>query len=69
MRVIAIAPAGKSDVYNLEVDGTHDFVVENGVIAHNCYDEVRYFLMARYHSEEKKPDREQVVYDPFTRQV
>lgn len=31
----------------MEVDETHDFVLENGIVAHNCYDETRYFLMSR----------------------
>ena len=47
MKVKAITPAGKADVYNMEVEGTHDFVLSNGVVAHNCYDETRYFLMSR----------------------
>lgn len=47
MRVKSIKYAGKADVYNLEVEETHDFAVENGVIVHNCADETRYFCMAR----------------------
>ena len=31
----------------MEVETTHSFVVQNGVVAHNCYDETRYFLMSR----------------------
>lgn len=45
MRVKAIEPAGVADVYNMEVEDTHDFAVANGVIVHNCYDECRYVLM------------------------
>lgn len=45
MRVKAIRPAGAADVYNLEVEETHDFAVESGIIVHNCYDELRYVCM------------------------
>lgn len=45
MRVKAIRPAGAADVYNLEVEETHDFAVESGIIVHNCYDELRYACM------------------------
>lgn len=47
MRVKRITPAGRADVYNMEVEGTHDFVVQGGVVVHNCADESRYFCMAR----------------------
>lgn len=45
MRVKSIRPAGRADVYNMEVAETHDFAVNGGVIVHNCYDECRYVLM------------------------
>lgn len=45
MRIKAIHYAGKADVYNLEVEDTHSFAVENGAIVHNCADEVRYMCM------------------------
>lgn len=47
MKVKSITPAGKANVYNLEVEGTHSFVIQGGVISHNCADEVRYFCMSR----------------------
>lgn len=47
MRVKSVKPAGKADVYNMEVDGTHSFVIQGGVISHNCADEVRYMCMSR----------------------
>lgn len=47
MRVRMIEPAGTADVYNMEVEDTHDFAVESGVIVHNCYDEWRYVCMSR----------------------
>lgn len=43
MKVVSIMYAGKADVYNMEVEDTHDYAVENGAIVHNC----RYFCMAR----------------------
>ena len=47
MRIRRITPAGRADVYNLEVERVHDFAVESGVIIHNCADETRYFAMTR----------------------
>ena len=66
VKVKSIKPAGKADVYNMEVETTHSFVVQNGVVAHNCYDETRYFLMSRPIAprEREKPKRR--VYDPLS---
>lgn len=47
MKVKQITPAGKADVFNMEVEDTHSFVIQGGVISHNCADEVRYFCMSR----------------------
>ncbi|MBQ8236400.1 MAG: hypothetical protein IJZ37_06945 [Clostridia bacterium] len=47
MKVKSITYAGKADVYNMEVEDTHNFVIQGGVISHNCADEARYFLMSR----------------------
>lgn len=46
MKVKSVRYAGKADVYNMTVDDTHDFVIQGGVITHNC-DEVRYFCQMR----------------------
>ena len=59
MKVKAIEYAGKADVYNMEVEDTHNFVVNSGTVVHNCYDEWRYVCMSRpiapreHHSEPK----------------
>lgn len=45
--VKSVEPAGIADVYNMEVEDTHDYVVNGGFVAHNCYDCVRYFAQAR----------------------
>lgn len=47
MRVRTVKPAGKQDVYNMEVNEVHDFVIQGGVVVHNCADEWRYFCMSR----------------------
>lgn len=47
MKVKSISYAGKADVFNMEVEDTHDFVIQGGVISHNCADETRYFCMSR----------------------
>lgn len=45
MKVKSVTYVGKKDVFNMEVEGTHNFVIQGGVIAHNCADEARYFCM------------------------
>lgn len=47
MKVKRVYRAGTADVYNMEVEDTHDFVIQGGVVAHNCADETRYFCMMR----------------------
>lgn len=61
MKVKAIEYAGKADVYNMEVEDTHNFVVNGGTVVHNCYDEWRYVCMARpiaprINTKKKEPD-------------
>lgn len=65
-RVKSIANAGKADVYNLEVEETHNYLA-NGIVAHNCYDESRYFFMARPAPPRVLPRRERKPYDPYRR--
>lgn len=71
MKITSIVPAGVADTYNMEVDETHDFAVENGVISHNC----RYVAMKNPISPrpsrkpEPKPynplDDDTPAYDPY----
>ena len=44
-KVRKIEKCGKADVYNMEVDGTHCFAVNGGLVVHNCIDAVRYSVM------------------------
>lgn len=57
LRIVAIRPLPPEDVYNMEVDDTHDFAVEGGIIVHNCYDDVRYGLMTRPWTPYVEPER------------
>lgn len=43
--VVSIRTAGLHDVFNLEVDDTHAFAVNGGLIVHNCADDTRYICM------------------------
>ena len=65
MRVKAIRPAGTADVYNLEVEETHDFAVESGIIVHNCYDELRYVCMKNPISPRLRPVEKPRPYNPL----
>lgn len=42
--MVSIEEDGQADVYNMEVSGTHNFSVNNGIIVHNCMDATRYFV-------------------------
>ena len=41
--VKSVRKIGTAPVYNMEVDGNHNFTV-NGLIVHNCMDAVRYMV-------------------------
>ena len=47
MKIRTIRRAGRADVFNMEVEDTHDFVIQGGVISHNGADEWRYMCMSR----------------------
>jgi hypothetical protein len=42
--VIGVEAAGVQPVFNLEVDDTHSFSINGGLVSHNCWDAVRYGL-------------------------
>jgi len=44
--VKSITYAGKQDVFNMEVEDTHNYSVEGGIIIHNCLDALRYALFS-----------------------
>ena len=57
-------PAGKADVYNLTVDGEHEYFA-NGFLVHNCTDALAYALLSRPFAPTKiKP----VVQDRYRRE-
>lgn len=63
MKIRSIKYSGKADVYNMEVEDTHDYVVDGGIVAHNCADAIRYMLMERPLGNKVKP--EQKIIKPF----
>ncbi len=65
MRIKSIEPAGRADVYNMEVEGTHSFVIQGGVISHNCLDESRYMCMARPIAPTIPVEPKRVLIDPL----
>ena len=69
MRVAKIEYAGKSNVFNLEVEDVHSFVVNGGIVSHNCYDETRYFLMANPLPDEEEETPQPKYYDPYRRNL
>lgn len=65
MKVKRVSFSGYADVYNLEVEDTHNFAVENGVIVHNCADETRYMCMANPMKPVKAKERVPSVFNPL----
>lgn len=64
LKVKCVKPIGKADVYNMTVDDTHDFVIQGGVITHNC-DEVRYMCMMRPIAPRKIETELKPMVDPL----
>lgn len=66
MKIKSIKYAGKADVYNMEVEDTHDFVIQGGIISHNCADELRYMCMSKPIEPRKTVPRRPKMYDPLS---
>jgi hypothetical protein len=66
MRIKAIRRAGRADVFNMEVEDTHDFVIQGGVISHNCADETRYLCMMNPMKPVRVKERRPQVFDPLS---
>ena len=65
MRIKSIRYAGRADVYNMEVDETHDFVIQGGVISHNCCDDARYLAMSRPVKPIREVPKRRIISDPL----
>ena len=65
MKIKNIRYAGTMDVYNMEVDDTHDFVIQGGVISHNCADEWRYMCMSRPVKPIREIPKRKIISDPL----
>ena len=65
MKIRTIRRAGRADVFNMEVEETHDFVIQGGVIAHNCADEWRYMCMSRPVAPILREEKETPWADPL----
>ena len=62
MKIKSIKFVGKADVYNMEVEDTHDYAVENGTIVHNC----RYVLMENpITARQNFAEVREIVHDPL----
>lgn len=69
MKVLSVRKIGIADVYNMEVDETHDFIIQGGVVAHNCADETRYFCMTRPIKPRLKEVHMEIGDDPLNQRV
>lgn len=45
-RINSIRYLGEEDVFNIEVEDTHNFITAGGTVLHNC-DAVRYYCVSR----------------------
>ena len=55
--VAKVERIANADVYNMEVDGTHNFAVNGGIIVHNCMDAFRYFVQTKRIYRKQEPYR------------
>ena len=62
MRLLELRAAGFADVYDIEVEGDHEFFA-NGILVHNC----RYLLKSYLDAEPRPPDEvvRRQVYDSY----
>ena len=65
VKIAKIEYAGKADVFNMEVEDGHSFIVNGGIITHNCYDECRYFCMMNPVPAESYKPKNRKEYNPF----
>jgi replicative DNA helicase len=54
-KIVSIEPAGEEEVYDLTVDGLHNFVA-NDIIAHNSIEQDADMVMFLYRDEYYNPD-------------
>ena len=59
IEIAKLLPYGEEEVYNLTVPGVEHFTIENGIVVHNCADDLRYFLQTL--REQVSPKKENVV--------
>lgn len=65
-RVKAVELCGTADVYNMTVDGCHNYAIGSGLIVHNC-EAMRYGLMSRPSpARQKKPTAKILQFDPLS---
>ena len=67
MKIAKIEYAGKADVFNMEVEDVHSFIVNGGIVSHNCYDASRYFFMSRPLAATKCKPPKPNTWDPYRR--
>jgi len=65
MKVKNVTRAGRADVYNMEVEDTHNFVIQGGIISHNCADETRYMCMSRPIKPIIPKENKVIISDPL----
>ena len=61
MKIVSIKPAGTADTYNMEVADTHDYVVQGGIVSHNC----RYVAMKNPIAPPKRKEYKPKPYNPL----
>lgn len=64
MKIKSIENIGSADVYNMEVDGHHNFAVNGGIIVHNC-DALRYFCVMRHRPTDPIIEKKRDLFHEF----
>ena len=62
-KVVEIAEDGEEAVYNMEVDETHCFAVNGGLIVHNCMDSTRYFVNTIMRHKVREDGKKPSIFD------
>ena len=65
MKIKSIKRVESAPVYNLEVEDTHDFIIQGGVVSHNCADSIRYVMMSRPIEAPRAIKPKEIHFDPL----
>ena len=62
MKIKKITKIGNADVYNMEVEKYHNYILDNGMVIKNC-DAIRYFVAGRPYPSVRSEEGNRSAYE------